>query len=149
VNVVWIIIDCLRADRLGCYGYNRPTTPHLDRIAREAARFTQCISPHIPTEPAHTSFFAGKDVFSHQIVAQGGKREVEHGLRLLFLVCRDGMVHSSLSIAPLGGGLFDAAATAAIDRLHWGERAVALLFDHQPCLWRSVRIRQDRTSAAV
>ena len=38
-----------------------------------------------------------------------------------------------LSIAPLGGGLFDPSATEALDRLHWGERAVALLLDH--LLW--------------
>jgi arylsulfatase A-like enzyme len=89
VNVVWIVIDCLRADRLGCYGYERPTTPHLDRVAREATRFTQCISPHIPTQPAHTSFFASKDVFSHRIVAQGGKEEPAPGLRLLPQILRE------------------------------------------------------------
>jgi arylsulfatase A-like enzyme len=89
VNVVWIVIDCLRADRLGCYGYPRPTTPNLDQLAREATRFTQCISPHIPTHPAHTSFFASKDVFSHQIVAQAGKREPDAGLRLLPQLLRE------------------------------------------------------------
>jgi arylsulfatase A-like enzyme len=52
-------------------------------MAREATRFTQCISPHIPTHPAHTSFFSSRDVFSHQIVAQGANKEPEPGLRLL------------------------------------------------------------------
>ncbi len=89
VNVVWIVIDCLRADRLGCYGYSRPTTPTLDQVAREATRFTQCISPHIPTHPAHTSFFASQDVFAHQIVAQGAKKEPEAGLRLLPQILRE------------------------------------------------------------
>jgi arylsulfatase A-like enzyme len=110
VNVVWIIIDCLRADRLSCAGYSRPTTPNLDRVAREATRFTQCISPHIPTQPAHTSFFASKDVFSHQIVAQGGTREPEPGLRLLPQILRE-------------RGYF----TAAVDNIgRWIEPA----FDH-------------------
>jgi hypothetical protein len=67
-------------------------------------------------------------------------RLLEDGLRLLFQVCRDGMLHANLSIAPLGGGLFDAAATAAIDRLHWGERAVALLLDR--LLWTVPRGRE-------
>ena len=89
MNVVWIVIECLRADRLGCYGYERPTTPNLDRLAREATRFTQCISPHIPTEPAHTSFFSSKDAFSHQIVAQGGKKEAGPSLRLLPQILRE------------------------------------------------------------
>jgi arylsulfatase A-like enzyme len=89
VNVVWIIIDCLRADRLGCYGYQRPTTPNLDRLARQATRFTQCISPHIPTQPAHTSFFSSTDVFRHQIVAQAGKKEPDPNLRLLPQILRE------------------------------------------------------------
>lgn len=89
MNVVWIVIDCLRADRLGCYGYEWPTTPNLDRVARDATRFTQCISPHIPTHPAHTSFLASKDVFSHQIVAQSGRKEPGPGLRLLPQILRE------------------------------------------------------------
>ena len=83
MNVVWIVIDCLRSDHMGCYGYGRPTTPNLDRVAREAVRFEQCISPHIPTQPAHTTMFSGRDVFAHQIVAQGGTQELDPSLRLL------------------------------------------------------------------
>lgn len=56
-------------------------------------------------------------------------RLLEDGLRTLFRVCGEGLVHGSLSIAPLAGGLFDPAATASIDRLAWGERAVALMLD--------------------
>ena len=39
----------------------------------------------------------------------------------------------SLSVPPLGGRLFDPAATDVLDGLHWGERAAALLLDH--LLW--------------
>jgi arylsulfatase A-like enzyme len=83
MNIVWILVDALRADRLGCYGYARPTSPHIDRFARQAARFDACISPHIPTQPAHTTLFSGRDVFDHQIVAQGGRQELDPALRLL------------------------------------------------------------------
>ena len=83
MNIVWIVIDCLRWDRLGAAGYPRLTTPHLDRLAAQGARFDQCISPHIPTQPAHTTFFSGRDVFSHQIVAQGGTQELPSDVRLL------------------------------------------------------------------
>jgi arylsulfatase A-like enzyme len=83
MNVVWIVIDCLRRDRLGVYGAPRLTTPHLDRLTAQSVRFDQCISPHIPTHPAHTTFFSGRDVFSHQIVAQGGNKELDPALRLL------------------------------------------------------------------
>ena len=60
-------------------------------------------------------------------------RMLEQGLRLLFGVLRDGLSHADFSIAPLGGGLFDPAATACLDGLVWGERAVALLLDR--LLW--------------
>src|SRR3569833_588603 len=83
MNVLWIVIDCLRRDHLGCYGYHRNTSPNIDRIAREAVRFDQLISPHIPTQPAHTTLFSGRDAFAHQIVAQGGRRELDPSIRLL------------------------------------------------------------------
>jgi hypothetical protein len=54
---------------------------------------------------------------------------LEGGLRALFRVFRDGLCCSELSIAPLGGALFGTEATPLLDRLAWGERAVALLLD--------------------
>jgi len=67
-------------------------------------------------------------------------RLLEDGLRLLFQICRDGLTHSALSIAPLGGGLFDPSTTEALDALQWGERAVALLLDR--LLWTEPRARE-------
>lgn len=66
-------------------------------------------------------------------------RMLECGLRLLFQVFRDGLSCSELSIAPMGGALFDADATPLLDRLEWGERAVALLLDR--LLWTNARGR--------
>ncbi len=39
--MVFIVIDTLRADRLGCYGYHLPTTPNIDALAAEATLFEQ------------------------------------------------------------------------------------------------------------
>jgi arylsulfatase A-like enzyme len=88
-NVLWIVIDSLRRDHLGCYGYPRNTSPHLDRFAAECVRFDTAISPHIPTQPAHTTLFSGRDVFSHQVVAQGGRHELDRSIRLLPDLLRD------------------------------------------------------------
>jgi hypothetical protein len=60
-------------------------------------------------------------------------RMLEDGLRLIFQVFRDGLSCSELSVAPLGGALFGTQATQLLDRLAWGERAVALLLDR--LLW--------------
>src|SRR5687768_12550636 len=82
-NVLIIAIDTLRADRLSCYGYGRLTSPHLDRFAREGALFESAYSPHIPTHPGYTTLFTGKDVFTHQIVTQGGPIDLDPGVRQL------------------------------------------------------------------
>jgi arylsulfatase A-like enzyme/tetratricopeptide (TPR) repeat protein len=58
-NVVLITIDTTRADHLGCYGYDRPTSPHMDALAARSVRFEHCTS-HVPiTLPAHTSILSG------------------------------------------------------------------------------------------
>lgn len=38
-SVVLFTVDCLRADHVGCYGYERPTTPHVDALADDATPF--------------------------------------------------------------------------------------------------------------
>jgi arylsulfatase A-like enzyme len=43
-NVILLTIDTLRADMLTCYGYNKPLTPHIDRLAASGLRFEQAIS---------------------------------------------------------------------------------------------------------
>ncbi|GAB4340084.1 MAG: sulfatase [Candidatus Abyssubacteria bacterium] len=43
-NVVLIIIDTIRPDRLGCYGYSLPTSPNIDRFASEGTLFTQAVT---------------------------------------------------------------------------------------------------------
>lgn len=41
LNIVLIVIDTLRADRLGTYGYSRPTSPHMDALAERGIRFAR------------------------------------------------------------------------------------------------------------
>ena len=56
-------------------------------------------------------------------------RMLEAGLRSLFTIFRDGLSCSELRITPLGGALFGADTTPLLDRLEWGEHAVAILLD--------------------
>jgi arylsulfatase A-like enzyme len=39
LNLLFLTIDTLRADHLGCYGYGRPTSPEIDRLAAESTLF--------------------------------------------------------------------------------------------------------------
>ncbi len=68
-NVILISIDSLRADRLGCYGNAHGTSPMIDRLAHEGARFTNAMSTSSWTLPAHMSMLTGRDVLSHGVIA--------------------------------------------------------------------------------
>jgi hypothetical protein len=66
-------------------------------------------------------------------------RMLEDGLRFVFRIFRDGLSCSELSVTPLGGALFGAQASPLLDRLAWGERAVALLLNR--LLWTTPKGR--------
>jgi len=94
-NVLVIAVDTLRADRLGCYGYPRVTTPHIDAFAREGTTFLDMTAPHIPTHPAFTTMFTGHDIFSHQVVAHAGPVEPDPGIPMLAEILRDAGYHTA------------------------------------------------------
>ena len=58
-NVILISVDTLRPDHLGCYGYNRDTSPNLDRFAEEGLLFEACFSHAPHTGPSCTTFLSG------------------------------------------------------------------------------------------
>ncbi len=64
-DVVLIVLDTWRADRMSCYGHPEPTTPHLDRFAAESVLFERAISPAQWTIPAHASLFTGEYPTTH------------------------------------------------------------------------------------
>jgi len=55
-NIVLITIDCLRADHMSCYGYNRETTPFLDRIAKRGIFFKNAFANGPNTRHSVPSF---------------------------------------------------------------------------------------------
>ena len=59
-NVLLIVMDTVRADSLGLYGYSRDTTPHLERWAAKGVRFEWALAPAPWTFPSHCSFFTGQ-----------------------------------------------------------------------------------------
>jgi arylsulfatase A-like enzyme len=58
-NVLFICIDTLRADRLGCYGYARKTSPNLDRLAARGQRFERVYGTAPWTLPSTASLLTG------------------------------------------------------------------------------------------
>lgn len=59
VNIVLVSIDTCRPDHLGCYGYQRKTTPNIDAFAKEGILFENVITPIPNTLPAHCSMLTG------------------------------------------------------------------------------------------
>jgi len=58
-NVLFVVWDTTRADRMSLYGYGRPTTPKLEAWAKDAVVFDRATSPAIWTLPAHAAMFTG------------------------------------------------------------------------------------------
>ena len=59
-NVLFIVLDTVRADRLSLYGYHRPNTPALERLAKRGIRFDRVRSTAPWTLPSHASMFSGR-----------------------------------------------------------------------------------------
>ena len=58
-NIVLISLDTVRADHLSVYGYARPTTPVLERLARRGTLFENATAPSSWTLPSHATVFTG------------------------------------------------------------------------------------------
>jgi len=65
-NILLISLDTLRADHVGCYGYQRDTTPYLDAFAKEATLFETVVAPAPWTPPSHASVFTGLHPAVHE-----------------------------------------------------------------------------------
>jgi len=74
LNVVLIVVDTLRADHLGSYGYELETSPYLDSLAAEGVRFSRCHTTAAWTKPSVASILTsvypaahGANQFRHQL----------------------------------------------------------------------------------
>ncbi|MCI0615760.1 sulfatase, partial [bacterium] len=66
-NVIYIVVDALRADHLGCYGYQRKTSPNIDRLAQRGTVFEKAFAPLPMTQPSFATQFTSLYPVSHGI----------------------------------------------------------------------------------
>jgi arylsulfatase A-like enzyme len=64
-NLLLITLDTTRADHLGSSGYERDTSPHLDRLASEGEQYLNAVTNSSWTLPSHASLFTGKHPREH------------------------------------------------------------------------------------
>ena len=70
-NIIFIVMDAVRARNLGCYGYDKPTSPNIDRLAKDGVLFENAFSCINTTDSSLTSIFSGMYPRTHGIIHQG------------------------------------------------------------------------------
>ena len=55
MRILYLDLDTMRPDHLGCYGYHRNTSPNIDRIAAQGVRFTNYYCTDAPCLPSRTA----------------------------------------------------------------------------------------------
>ena len=102
-----ISLDTLRADRLGCYGYERPTSPTVDSLAAAGVLFEDVASPSAKTATSHMSMFTGLHPGVHGVRnTYGGTAFAPHQelITIFQAAKRDGYVTAGFT----GGGMMSA-----------------------------------------
>ncbi|UCE42592.1 MAG: sulfatase [Candidatus Aminicenantes bacterium] len=66
-NIILISLDTVRPDHLGCYGYQRNTSPAIDRLASDSVLFENAYSTTSWTLPGHVSLLTSLDCRNHQV----------------------------------------------------------------------------------
>jgi arylsulfatase A-like enzyme len=67
-SIILIVIDTLRADYLGCYGFEGPVSPHLDGLANESVLFDRCSSQAPWTTPSVASMMTSLYPEAHGVL---------------------------------------------------------------------------------
>ena len=70
-NVLLITIDTLRSDHLGCYQYNRNTSPNIDKFSEAGALFKNAYCQMPTTGPSHASIFTSTYPRRHGVLKNG------------------------------------------------------------------------------
>ncbi len=91
MSLVVISVDTLRADHLTCYGYERPTTPSIDRLARQGLLFENAFSQSAKTATSHMTIMTGLYPAVHGVtnIRNGRARAPRAGIPTLASLLHD------------------------------------------------------------
>jgi len=88
-NIVFVLVDDLRFDELGCTGHPFASTPHCDRLAREGANFVNAFSVAPLCSPSRASFLTGQYPHRHGIIDNTSRAAASHKLTTWPRLLRD------------------------------------------------------------
>lgn len=77
-NILFVVLDTLRRDRLSIYGHHRETSPHFDAFAAEATLFERAVAPAQWTIPSHASMFTGLPASTHRVTEASSRLSGMH-----------------------------------------------------------------------
>ncbi len=103
-RIIVISLDTLRADHLGCYGYEKPTSPVIDNLAAGGVRFSRATAPSNWTLPSHASLFTGLYASRHGILNEN-QRLGDEPTHLVEELRNSGFATAAFT----GGGFLDAS----------------------------------------
>jgi choline-sulfatase len=72
MRILLLDLDSTRPDHLGCYGYQRNTSPNIDKIADEGVRFSNYYTSDAPCFPSRTALMTGRFGIHNGVVGHGG-----------------------------------------------------------------------------
>jgi choline-sulfatase len=72
MRLLYLDIDTLRPDHLGCYGYDRATTPNIDSLAADGVRFANVYASDVPCLPSRAALMTGTFGIHNGVVNHGG-----------------------------------------------------------------------------
>lgn len=72
LKILYIDVDALRPDHLGCYGYHRNTSPNIDKLAERGVRFDNYYASDVPCAPSRSALFSARLGIHNGVVNHGG-----------------------------------------------------------------------------
>lgn len=72
MRILFLDLDTLRQDHLGCYGYYRNTSPNIDEVAKDGIKFTNYYCSDAPCLPSRTALMSGRFGIHNGVVNHGG-----------------------------------------------------------------------------
>ena len=72
MRILYVDVDSLRPDHLGCYGYHRSTSPNIDALAAGGVRLENCYASNAPCLPSRTALWSGRFGFRTGVAGHGG-----------------------------------------------------------------------------
>lgn len=72
MRILYLDLDALRPDHLGCYGYHRDTSPNIDSIAENGVTYSNYYCSDAPCAPSRTALMSGQFGIHNGVVGHGG-----------------------------------------------------------------------------